>query len=368
MLKPLTNILTKIIVDGFYKAHNGIFILLLLIVIAPGGEFIKFHQSLMLYFIAKPLGMIIIFALSLLYTFKCWHFVSSTLTGLHQQFLFYSMNSFSKFDQVFSWGIIHALMSLPIVLYMLCSVIMAISHHYFLSAFIILIFSIGLLLLSAIFYYWLINKLIDGRKPSMILKLMSGFKKPFFSLYLYHVFDKLKLKYLLIKLLSYLLITGVFLMFADVKTDVRVAAIAMLAIAITHAMLIFKEREFDGTFLMFAKTLPKSRFQLFISQLFMYSFLLLPEGIWLLFNLPILMAAGLFLFCISIVMLFVSSLHLIGCNQDRYMQVVSGLFFLIFLIILFKLIWALVLINFLVSYAIFHFNYYKFKVNEMHDD
>jgi len=368
MLKPLTNILTKIFVDGFYKAHNGIFIMLLLIVIAPGGEVIKFHHSLMLYFIAKPWAMIITFTLIFLYTFKCWHFVFSTISALHQKFLFYSMNSFSKFEQLFYWVKIHALISLPILLYMFCSIIVAISHHYFLSAFFISVFLIGILLFSAFLYYWQINKLVDGSKPSMVLKLMTGLKKPFFSLYIYHVFDKLKLKYILIKLLSYLLITGVFLMFADVKTDVRVAGIAMLAIAIAHAMLILEEREFDGTFLMFAKTLPKSRFELFMSPVFIYSFLLLPEGIWLLFNLPVMVSAGLFLFCLSIVMLFVSSLYLKGCNQDIYMQVVFGLSFLIFLVILFKLIWVSVLINFLVSYVIFHFNYYKFKVNEMHDD
>lgn len=368
MLKPLTIILSKIFVKGFYKAHAGIFLLLLFILTAPGAGALKFHQSLMLYFIAKPLAMFIGFSVILMYTFKCWHFVSSIISAVHQQFLFYSMNSYSKFERLLCWIIVQALISLPTLLYMLCSIISAISHQYFLSAFVISIYLIGLLLLSAFFYDWRINKLIDGSKPSNILDLTHSLKKPFFSLYIYYVFDNLKLKYALIKLLSYLLITGVFLLFADVKTDVRVAGIAMLAIATAHAMLIFQEREFDGTFLMFAKTLPKSRFKLFISQICMYSVLLVPEAIWLIFNLQVIVSAGLFLFCISIVMLFVSSLNLTGWNQERYMQVVLGLFFVIFVLILYKLIWPLMLINFLMSYAVFYFYYYKFNANPMYEE
>lgn len=368
MLKPLTNVLTKIFVNSFYKAHAPILIILLFVVIAPGTKVIEFHQSLMLYIVAKPLAMFVCFCMILVYTFKCWHSVFSIISEVHQQFLFYSINSYSKFDQLFGWIVLQALISLPILLYMLCTIVIAISHLYFLSAFIILFFLIGMLLLSAFFYYWKINKLVDGSKQSIILNLTHSLKKPFYSLFIYYVFDNLKLKYLLIKLLSYLLITGVFLMFADVKTDVRVAGVAMLAIAIGHSMLILKEREFDGTFLMFAKILPKSRLQLFTSQICMYSFLLLPEAIWLLFNLPVLVSAGQFLFCISIIMLFVSSLHLIGYDQDRYLQIVLGLFFVIFLFIIYNLIWPLVLINILVSYSIFYFSYYKFKANPTYED
>jgi hypothetical protein len=361
MLRPLNNILSKVFAEGFYKANAGIFIVVLLILIAPGAGVIKFHQSLMLYLVAKPLAMMIAFAVLLLYTFKCWHYVLSTISAVHQQFLFYSLNSFSRFEQILAWAILQATISLPPLIYMLCSIILAIKNHYYFSACLIIIYLMGLLLLSASLYYWRINKLIDGGNQSIGLKLTNGFKKPLFLLYIYHVFDQLKTRYLIVKLLSYLVVIGVFSMFADVKMDVRVGGIAMLAIAVTHAMLIFEEREFDGTFLMFAKTLPRSRFEIFMSQLCMYSILLLPEAFWLICNLPIMISAGLFLFCISIIMLFVSSLHVIGCNQERYLLVVLGLFFLIFFVILYQFVWALTVINFVLSYCVFYLYYYRFK-------
>jgi hypothetical protein len=363
MLKPLTNILFKIFSDTFYKAHAGIFFLLLLVIIGPGspGKIIAFHKSLMLLFIVKPLGMMIVFAVLLLYTFKCWHFISGKIQGADQQFLFYSINSYSKPQQLIGWMILQTVISLPILLYLLISVGVAISYHYFSAALIIIIYTLGLLMISSYFYYWLIDKLIDGYKLPFILKLTRGLKKPFFTLYVYHVFDELKLKYLIIKFLSYFSITLVFLLFEDVKSDIRVAGIAMLAVAVAHSMLILNERQFENSLLMFTRGLPISRPKLFTSLLFAYSILLLPEAVWLLFSLPVTFAVGLFVFCLSIILFFVSSLYFLGTDHDKYIKIIFLVFLITFIMILFKLLWLSVLINFFVAYMIFYRNYYKFK-------
>lgn len=363
MLNPIANVLVKIFANSFYKAHAGIFLFLLLTLLGFGyfGSVIAFHKSLMLYFIAKPLIMVIVFSVLLLYTFKCLHFISAKIYQVHQQFLFYSVNSYAKIQQIWAWVIVQAVVSIPILAYMLISVALAISHQYYFSAFIILVYLAALLLLSALFYTWQINKLIDGHKSTLILKLTRPFRKPFFTLYVYHVFHAVKIKYLIIKLLSYLTITAVFLLFADVKTDIRVASIAMLAVATAHCMLVLEARQFEITFLTFARTLPISRFKLFISQIGTYGLLLFPEFIWLLFNLPALTALGLFAFCLSIVLLLSSSLYLLGLDQEKYLKVVFAIFVITFMLILFNLMCISVLINVSAAYLIFYLNYYKFK-------
>ncbi|NRF38194.1 hypothetical protein [Pedobacter foliorum] len=363
MLKPLTNILLKIFAKSFYQAHAPIFIFILYIIVAPGPpeSIISFHTSVMLYFVAKPLIMMIVFGVLFLYTIKCWHFIAGKIHQVHQQFLFYSINSYTRPQQLIGWIILQTAVSIPILAYMLFSVIIAISHQYFLSALIILIYLAALLLLSALFYTWLIQKQINESKSSWILKLTKRFKKPLFTLYIYYVFDNLKIKYLIIKFLSYLIIIGVFLLFADVKTDIRVAAIAMLAIAASHSLLILDGRQFEVTFLTFTKALPISRLKLFISQLATYSVLLLPELIWLLFNVPPTQALGLYIFCLSIILFFANSLYLIGLDQEKYMKTVFFTFVIIFMTILFKLMSILTLINITLAYLIFYFNYYKFK-------
>jgi len=288
-------------------------------------------------------------------------FYLAKIYQVQQQFLFYSVNSYAKTQQIYAWVIVQSVVSIPILAYMLISVGLAISHQYYFSAIIILVYLAALLLLSALFYTWQINKLIDGHKSTLILKLTRPFKKPFFSLYVYHVFNSLKIKYLIIKLVSYLTITAVFLLFADVKTDIRVASIAMLAVATAHCMLVLEARQFEITFLAFARTLPISRFKLFISQMGTYGLLLFPEFIWLLFNLPVLTALGLFAFCLSIVLLLSSSLYLLGLDQEKYFKVVFATFVITFMLILFNLMCISVLINVSAAYLIFYLNYYKFK-------
>jgi len=363
MLKPLTNILLKVFANSFYKAHAAIFLFLLYVIVAPGppASIIGFHKSVMLYFVSKPLIMLIVFGMLLLYTFKCWHFIAGKIYEVHQQFLFYSINSYTKPQQLIGWIILQAVVSLPILTYMLFSVIVAISNQYFFSALIIIVYLLGLLVLSSLFYAWLIHKQIDENKSSGILKLTKGFKKPLFTLYVYHVFDSVKIKYLIIKFLSYLIIIGVFLLFADVKTDIRVAGIAMLAIATAHSMLILEGRQFEATFLIFTKTLPITRLKLFISQIGTYSILLVPELIWLLFNVTLIEALGLYIFCLSIILLFANSLYLIGLDQEKYMKTVFFTFVVAFMIILFKLMFILTLMNLCLAYLVLYFNYYKFK-------
>ncbi|ETZ22584.1 hypothetical protein [Pedobacter sp. V48] len=363
MLSPLTNVLVKVFANTFYKAHAGIFLFLLLTLLGLGyfGSVINFHKSLMLYFMAKPFIMVIAFGVVLLYTLKCCHFISAKIREVHQQFLFYSVNSYTKREQISTWIIVQAVVSIPMLVYMLISLVLAISHQYYFSAFITLVYLATLLLLSALFYTWQINKLIDGHKSILISRLIRPLRKPFFTLYFYHVFHSHKIRYSVIKLLSYLTITAVFLLFADVKTDIRVASIAMLAVATAHCMLVLEARKFEITFLAFVRTLPISRFKLFISQIGSYGLLLLPEFIWLLFNLPALIALGLFAFCLSIILLLCCSLYLFGLDQEKYFKVVFGTFIITFILILFNLMCISVFINLSAAYLIFYLNYYKFK-------
>ena len=209
------------------------------------------------------------------------------------------------------------------------------------------------------FYVWLVNQLIDGDKQSFLIRLTQNWQKPYFSLYVYHVFDKLKLTYLITKALSYLIITGVFLLFADVSHDTRVAGIAVLAIAMAHAIVIFEERKFEETWLSFSRNLPYSRLKLFTSFAGVYFLLLLPEGIWLFTRFNPLMATGLFTFGISVILLYHSFLYLFGLNMDKYMQWVPGMFVLIFWFIIFKLLWILIPVIGGIAFLIFYNNYYR---------
>lgn len=358
---PLTNLLLKIFANGFYRAHAGMFLFVIFVMfgMVEPSQLLNYHMTLMLAFITSPLMMSVVFLAWLLYTFKCWHFVAGQIFAIHQQFLFYSSSSYQKTKQFIAWGILHAALSMPVLVYAVIAIGVGVKHGFYLGPLVVICYLLLLIAISGWFYMRLINKLIDGSSRSVILKLTKAWRKPYFSLYVYHVFDKLKVKYLVTKGISYLIITGVFLMFADVSHDLRVAGIALLALAVGHAVLIFDEREFEETFLIFSRNMPYSRFRLFLSFLTVYFILLLPEAVWLFVRFSPVMAVGLLVFALSIMLLFHSLLYKLGLDMEKYMTRILGLFMVLFWIVMFRLIWPLVVMNLLVAYALFYTNYYK---------
>jgi hypothetical protein len=360
METSLSKVLIKIFAQGFYRVHAGFFLFVFLVMIGAvdPGELLSYHKLLMLAFISSPLMLMVIFAIWLVYSIKTWHYTAGQIFAVNQQFLFYSSTSFTKRQQLKDWSLTQATMLAPVIAYGLTAMVVGFWHHYYIAPVIILLYLALLSWLGAYIYTTLINRQIDGGKQSILLRWSSKWRKPFYSLFIFHVFDKMKVRYVITKGISYLIVNGVFLLFADVSHDVRVAGIAMLAIATAHAVVIFEERKFEETYLIFARGLPHTRLRLFAGLALVYLVLLLPEGIWLFSRFSPLLAVELMLFGLSIVLLFHSLLYWMGLNRDKYLQYVMGLFMVLFWIILFRQIGALVVLNAVVAYLVFYNNYY----------
>ena len=357
---PLTNILLKIFANGFYRAHAGLFLFIGLIMVGaiPPQNLWMYEKTLMLAFISAPIMMIVVFAIWLVYATKAAHYVNSQIFAVNQQFLFYSSNSFSKNDQIKSWAIVQFSILAPIIAYGITAVFVGISGHYYLASACILICMAVLTIAGALIYTRQVNGLLDGSNQSFLLKLSAKWHKPFYSLYTYHVFDKMKVTYIVTKVLSWLVITGVFLLFADVQHDLRVAGIAMLAIVTAHALLVYQGHVFEGQYLSFARALPYSYGIRFFNYLKNYLLLLLPEIIWLFTRFSPFTAFGLLLFGLSVLMLFHCLIYQIGLDMDKYLQWIMGAFILLFWLIMYRVLWVLVPLNLAAAYLIFYKRYY----------
>ncbi|GAB3908284.1 hypothetical protein [Mucilaginibacter boryungensis] len=360
MESSLSRVLVKIFARGFYRVHAGLFLFVFLALVGSveAGQLLNYHKTLMLAFITSPLMLMVVFVIWLLYSIKTWHYTAGQIFGVNQQFLFYSSTSFSKGQQLKAWMLAQGAMLMPIIAYGLTAVVVGAWHHYYLSPLVILLYLVLLIWLGGFIYTTLVNRQIDGGKQSLLLRFGTKWRKPFYSLFIYQVFDNMKVRYVITKTISYFIVTGVFLLFADVSHDVRVAGIAMLAIATAHAVLIFEERKFEETYLIFARGLPQTRLRLFAGFALVYLMLLLPEGIWLFSRFNPLLAVELLAFGLSIVLLFHSLLYWMGLNMDRYLQYVLGLFMGLFFVILYRQIAALIVINGVVAYLVFYNNYY----------
>ncbi|MDT3404971.1 hypothetical protein [Mucilaginibacter terrae] len=361
MNSPLTHILNRIFVCGFYQAHAGMFLFFFLVMIGAvdPGQLLSYHKTLMVAFITSPLMLLVVLAVWLLYTLKCWHYVVAQIGAPPQHFLFYSSTSYTKRQQLKSWFLVQAAILLPVIAYGLTAVGVGFYYGFYWQPAVIVLYLLLLTGLSAWLYTFVVNRLIDGSKQSWLLNLSSSWKKPYYSLYLYHIANRLKIPYLITKGLSWIIITAVFQLFADVQHDARVAGMAVLAIAVTHGVIVFEGQRFEHTYLSFARNFSYPLLQRYGYAVLTYCILLLPEGFWLFGRFNPLLAVQLFLMMLSMVILLHTLIYYIGLNMDRYLQWIMGLFIVLFWVMMFKLMIGLVLFNVVVSYLIFYRFYYR---------
>ena len=373
----MTNVLTKIFARGFYKVHSGFLVFIFVVLVSycffintagdikllPKGKETYYHFIVLINFLSNPAITIGFFIAWLAYTVKSWNFVSGQLLMEDNQFLFYSLNSFNRVKQFKGWFYTQLVISLPFVFYTVVAAITGVMLHYYVMVACIIAFTLLLIAISALNYVKLVNNLVNEKKISWLLRLSREWGKPFFSLFIYYVFDKLKVTYALSKLLSYVIIISVFFALADVRNDPRVAGLVILGIVMAHSVLIYQQHRFELTYLSISRNFPYSMAYFYRQYLFTYLVLLLPECTWLFISFKLPLAAGLLLLCLAITMLFHSLLYRIGVNMNKYLPWIFGLFFGISTLILFGLVWPLIPACLIASFMLFYLNYYKAELS-----
>lgn len=370
MSGSLTRVLLKIFAYRFYREQSGLLLFLFVTIISycffinTAGvyqmeESTFYHLMLMMTFIITPVMMLLVFACWLIYSIKSWQYVAAQLQLENNQFLFYGITSFSKFEQFKSWFCVQLVISLPFLGYWLFAAILGVIYDANVIPVITLLYILFMASISALLYIYLVNRISKTRKTSLLFRLSSGISKPFSSLFMYHLFDRAKLIYLLTKIASLLVMTGVLYVFAANKQDLRVPYIIILAIVTLHSVLIYQEHRFKETYLSFAKNLPYSRFKLFLNFSFIYFLIILPECIWCFSQFPFLTAVEMLLSGLSTALLFRSILYLMGLRMYRYLLWVFGLFILSFYIIMFGMPRLSFAASLIISYLLFYQYYYK---------
>ncbi|AOM78217.1 hypothetical protein [Pedobacter steynii] len=370
MAGPLTQLLIKTFSRGFFRVHSGMLLFLFVAVfsycffILTAGTItpekaLVFNIIFLLSFASAPIMMILVFTVWLIYTIKSWQYITTQLQADQHQFLFYSSTALSRTKQFKSWFMAQLFISIPLMVYGLFTIIAGIIYGHYLIPALIIIYLLILNAGSALIYLQLMNRMMRKEDSVILNKLTNTWKKPFSILFLYDIIHRKKLTYLITKVLCWAILSGVLLVFADVKNDLRTAGIAILGVTIAHTFLIYQGQRFEQTYLIFSKNLPYSRNRLYVQLVLLYFLLLLPEGTWLFIRFGPATAAGLFMLMLSVTLLFRSLLHWLGLQMNRYLPLVFGLFILFFWIIMFQWIWFLIPVNLLLSYVIFFRSYYR---------
>ncbi|MFM9836814.1 MAG: hypothetical protein ACKVOQ_01045 [Cyclobacteriaceae bacterium] len=371
MFSPLINVLIKIFVKGFYRVHSGLLLFFFVTIITcgffvevlnqnhlPPTEVIKLNLLIVLTLISSPVVLILVFVGWLIFTIKSWDYVTAQLMVPSNLFLFYSCTSNDKITQFKSWFTVQFLISLPIIGYGLFSLLIGIIYGYYVAPGIILLFTLLLASISAFVYMKCVNNPINRNQKSIFSKIVKSWPKPFFSLFLYHAFDRLKMTLIVTKLFSFGIIAGGYYLLANVNDELRIASIIILGAVMAHAILIYQSYRFEIFYLSFSRNFPFSKSKIYFDWAMTYLLLTLPESIWLLTRFDIGIGVALVLFNLGTGMLIRSLLYFLGLDMRKYLYWVFYLFNFLFVAILLKLVWLLVPLNLVASFIIFNGNYF----------
>lgn len=360
--------LRKIFVDGFYRTHAGmlVFVFVMLIsyclfintlgtVMPDQIDFWQFFFTISL--VSNPLIMAFYLIASALYAYKSLKYLLNQLILPQQEFLYYSFTSTSKKQQFFYWCVVLAHIFIPVWCYTLYAIMIGIVFGYYLISIGILFFQLLLIIAGAYIILKESNRLIESSKPNWLIRVSRKWNKPVFLLYSFQVFNQFKLAYLLTKLLSWILISSIFMLFSDIEDNARLLMLITSCIVLAHVVLIYQERIFNDRYLSFLPNFPFSKPKVFFSFCLNYLILLLPEICWMATRFGLITSFELAALAFSAILLFRSLLLLNGGQVKGFLIGVFGLFFLFYLFIMFGLGLMLIPINLVMAWAVFKRNY-----------
>lgn len=365
--------LKKIFVDGFYRTHAGMLVFIFVMLISyclfintlgtVRPEQIDFWQFFFtISLVSNPLMMTFYLIGSSLYAYKSLKYVLSQFVLPQQEFLYYSFTASNKKQQFMAWCAVQAYIFIPVLCYTLYAITIGLIFGYYLISIGILLFQMLLIMASAYIFLKENNRLIEANKPNWLIRISRKWNKPVFLLFSFQVFNQSKLAYALTKLLSWVLISSVLVVFADLKDNSSLLMLVTSCIVVAHVVLIYQEKVFNNRYLSFLPNFPFTKEKVFFSFCLNYFVLLLPEICWIFINFGILTSFGLIAFAFSVILLFRSLLMLNAMQIKAFLIWVFSLFFLFYLFIIFGCGLILIPLNIIVAWILFCRNYLNSSV------
>jgi hypothetical protein len=362
-------LLVKTFVKPFYRQHAGLFVFLFtmmfgVVSVIDGAKFTDYHFFLIQGMMRNSFFFLLVLLLWFLYIKKSEQFVVNILVRPDYSFL----NTLSLLDSkrlylILLW--IQFLLILPIILYACIVFAAGFYMHEYIKCLLILIYIIGICLISARWYLFCIQN--PGRQAWTMSKIFS-FKireTPYWSLFVrYIVIDK-KLLFSGIKLYS---CTVLYLMIVNqtrVEYDLRMIMIFFSMGIMGHGLLIHQLRDMEETGLTFYRTIPISLLKRFEQYAILYFLLLIPEIITIVFLTPRYLhfqdAITLILISYSILLFLNSLLFIQFFRMKDYLKIILCIFFIEYFFVLSGTIALLSILLFISAITMFFSRYYRFE-------
>ncbi len=361
-MDPVMRILSQVVVKKFYERNSGffLFVFFLMFGIVESTQIVNYHLSLIYGAITSPVFFLIISVLWSFYMTKCFAFVVEIRTLAENSFLM-QLGQLKKSRQFLFLLVTFLLLYLPVEIYSMVIVSVAVHGQYYFMASLIVLVHFTLLMVAT----WVTVKNINSTKAqfSLLPSLKWPWPKPLPFIYLNALTSDHKIILLLTKAFSFFALIG----FMHIPLDhyePRIAMMGLLFGLAAHAVIVFEFRKLEDHHLMFVRQLPLSIHKRFLLLVSVYALVLLPELILIVVNpIHLVDAAICFLAGCSFLLFSHCTLYKNDLNMDKHMQVILYLFLVGFGVALFNLTFPASLLLMLAVFHRFQKHYYQHEAS-----
>lgn len=358
-MRIVISILQRVLVNHFYKVNADFFTFLFFVLFGIPNSVAGFHLALINGIIESNSFLFVAFVLWALYNLKCINYTVNYLKEEKLNFLFI-LNSLPAYRCWLYMIYVQIMIYMPVLLYALAIIIIAIQKHYYLSALYAVLFNIASVLLPALFYLTNLQKR-QGFTLFKIPFLKIHLQKSLFSIPLFFLWHQRKQMLLVTKFCSFLALFLFIKLYEPDHYDIRPLLLCCMVCATAHSAIMFEVREFEEQYLSFSRNLPFTYIKRFSQLLLTSLVLLLPELLFLWkgypvhFNIPDYFQ--LMFMMISLLSLFYSVLLTDDILMDTYIKIVFGILAGLFFAVLYNPGILLPCLIMIISFG-FYFSYY----------
>jgi hypothetical protein len=367
-VSEIIHVLNKVLVKEFYRLNTGFF--LLVITLAFGFMSGVEHKALAMFFISSPIVFMIPITIWSIYALKIINFDRQHFAREENEFL-YNLNLLPTPRLLRSLSLCFVSQFLPAIFYGGFLFMMAVANQQWFSLIWILSSLSILICFGTSVLFFQINHPNQDKKVSKLKKFLDArFTKSIQQFYIEWLIRKEPLMLIGTKLFSCLLIYAVCALYKGETYDWRLLAMGTTLSFCANMILIHHLHRFENFHFVGIKNLPITLLRRFLTFVFVFVILCLPEAGVMLKNFPVAVASGyyvyLLIFGISIGVFFYSTAYLPNAHLENFTRSIFMLVILWIVFILFKIpLWILIGINFGGGYYVFTKNYYNYELPSM---
>lgn len=360
-------ILIKSLVNPFYRQNAGLFAFVVFMMVAAVGRangvgLLEYHLSLMQGIMTNLPFFLLVLGAWFLYALKCAQFIADTLNGRDYGFVY--VVSLKKQGPLF-WAflMVQLLLLLPILVYAFIAVWVALVHQWWPHIAAVFLFFFIICFGGAWGYRWFVNH------PGMRRSALGGKTRlpaKLYSIWLLRLlWTSHKWLLIAIKIATCLILFGLLYDPGHERSGLQMIILFYSLGLLGHGIMIYSIRSMEESRFIFYRGLPVMRMQRFLQYGGLYLLLLFPEIITLRWLAPAYISYGNALLFVCFgwgILLFLNSILFVQFfKKFDYLKIATGLFLIIFIVLLAGIFPEFCLGLFLFSAYIFFGHYYRFE-------